>query len=183
MGIRWTEEQLAMVQAQKKEIVAPRALAEPPRGIPEGKELKTAEFTFPFPPSVNNYWQMMAMPAKPPAKARVMVFIGKAGKQFRADVCRACEGQRLGITGRISVTIVLHGRDRRSFDCDNFSKGLLDAMTHAKVWTDDALIDEIIIRRGHIVPGGMVKVSVRETEKAPEPLELKLEESLEKMPF
>ena len=63
-------------------------------------------------------------------------------------------------TGRIRAHITVHGRDRRKFDVDNYQKAVWDALTHARVIADDELIDELIIKRGEIIKGGMVKVEL-----------------------
>lgn len=100
----------------------------------------------PYPPSVNHYWGSRGNQR----------FIGKKGKQFRADVSDACnEAQIKPMEGRLAVHIALYPPDRRKRDVDNVLKSLLDACEHAGCFTDgDHQIDELHIVRQEIVPGG-----------------------------
>ena len=62
---------------------------------------------------------------------------------------------------RLAVELTLRGPNRRLFDVDNYAKACLDALTHTAVWADDSLIDELHVRRGPVLPGGQVVVTVR----------------------
>lgn len=64
------------------------------------------------------------------------------------------------IYGRVSVEISLHPPDKRKRDLDNYLKGVLDALTHVGIWDDDSQIDKLTIKRGIIVKGGYVDVSI-----------------------
>lgn len=113
----------------------------------------------PFPPSVNGYWRA-------PTKGRLAGrhLISARGRQYRKDAIHAATSQRRGpvLTGRLSVRVVLLPPDRRQRDIDNYSKGLLDAITHAGVWQDDGQIDELTIVRGPIEKGGACQVEISE---------------------
>ena len=60
--------------------------------------------------------------------------------------------------------VTLHGATRRSFDVDNFMKGIGDALTHSRVYKDDKQIDELIVKRGEVIKGGQVEVELYEIE-------------------
>ncbi len=118
------------------------------------------EVILPFPPSVNHYW------AHRQGKGRVIAYVAAKGRKFRHDAIQCAVKQKAiyKLKDRLKVTIELYPPDRRRRDLDNFNKGVLDALTHAEVWEDDSLIDELIIKRGEIVKGGetVVKIELME---------------------
>ena len=99
------------------------------------------ELTLPWPPSVNSYWRH-------PTTGRLAGrhLISEKGRAYRADVCRIV-GLTQKITGRVSVMIYASPPDKRRRDLDNLFKSLLDSLTHAGVWDDDAQIDRLCIER------------------------------------
>lgn len=110
----------------------------------------------PFPPSVNTYWRRNGK----------TVFIAQAGKAFRRDGMAAIY-QQLGkpktLTGRLSVDVELRRGDRRSYDLDNYGKGLLDLLMQAGVIGDDSQVDSFAVRRGKVQPGkGVALVTITE---------------------
>ena len=101
--------------------------------------------TLPFPPTVNRYWRC----------AGRRVLISAAGRLYRREVVAMMPDEVLGLFepgARLSVLIRLCAPEHfgaRAWDLDNRLKGLLDALTHAGVWHDDSLIDELhVIREG-----------------------------------
>jgi len=101
------------------------------------------ELYLPFPPTVNNYY----------VKTSRGVFISQKGRKFR-DIVHSAVVEQLGgavaIDSRMLVEIVLFPPDKRRRDVDNYNKALLDALTHAGVWEDDSLIDQLFIYRGTV---------------------------------
>ena len=112
------------------------------------------ELYLPFPPSVNNYY----------VRTRNGVFISKKGNQFRKDVAEAIHVQMPGvyIDDRMLVECVLFMPDKRTRDLGNYDKALMDAITHAKLWEDDELIDQQFFYRGGQVKGGSVFMRIAE---------------------
>lgn len=110
----------------------------------------------PLPPSINGYWKV-----KPKGK-----YLSPQARKFRSDVIAhiASLGSIRTHSGRIKAHITIHGRDRRKFDIDNYQKGVWDALTHARVIADDEQIDELVIKRGKIIKGGLIKVELYEVE-------------------
>lgn len=105
--------------------------------------------TLPWPPSVNNYWRQF--------KGRLI--ISADGRRYRDLVLASFVG-RTPIAERIAVTMFAFPPDRRRRDLDNALKAPLDALTHARVWEDDSLIDLLLIERGEVVRGGRLEVSI-----------------------
>ena len=92
------------------------------------------------------------------------MLVSKRGRQYKVDVAQAV-GRCKPLTGRLKVFLYVNPPDRRKRDVDNWSKGVLDALTHAGVWEDDSQIDSLLIERGGILKGGRVVVTVEEIEK------------------
>lgn len=108
----------------------------------------------PFPPSVNGYWRMGKL--KNMSGNRMM--ISESGRKYRTAVLIALRAHKTPtLTQPLSVVVDLYPPDNRRRDIDNYTKGLYDALTHAKVWQDDNLVREHSIRfqpkeaRGRVV--------------------------------
>lgn len=108
-------------------------------------------FNLPYPPSVNHYWRTV----------RGRMLISREGRQYRDKVALAAHCDNT-LDCRLSVTIAAFMPDRRKRDLDNITKAVLDAMTHAGVWQDDGLIDELAIIRKGVEKPGRVIVTVRQ---------------------
>ena len=113
-------------------------------------------FTLPYPPSVNRYWRHPTT-----GKLAGRHLISEEGRAYRLAVQKAVIVQRVRAThGRLAVHIIADVPDRRARDLDNLPKSVLDGLTHAHVWLDDAVIDDLRITRGPVVPGGQLRVSI-----------------------
>ena len=116
----------------------------------------------PWPPTINSYY-MQARPAyrgKPGPK-----IISRKGQLFRNQVISEVFEQineKLRLDNRIRLVVVLHPPDRRIRDLDNYMKALLDALTHAELWEDDSLIDQLEVYRGCVVKEGQVRIHLNE---------------------
>lgn len=134
----------------------------------ERRSAKSATFTLPWPPSVNNYfYQRVVM--KPGRKPYVQTGPGTRGKHYRKQVLAAIL-DRFGfidpVDFRVRVAIVAFAPTRRKWDVDNILKPLLDALTHAGFWADDSLVDDLRIIRGPIDrPDGKLEITVEEIQQ------------------
>jgi len=102
-----------------------------------------------FPPTINSYY----------CHTRNGVYISKKGKDYRLAIASAVREQfssPLPISSTINCTVLVSMPDKRIRDLDNYMKALLDACTHAGVWEDDSLIDQLLIYRAAISKGGGV---------------------------
>lgn len=140
-----------------------------------------------YPPSINTYWRgRVVLPRSwlsvlrsilpPSMRGRAshwclgkglvpthQTYISKEGQSYRLDV-QAAILQRFGVLKplacRLGVTLDVCCPDRRQRDLDNVCKAALDALTHARVWADDKLIDRLTIVRGPVVKGGLLVVTI-----------------------
>lgn len=108
----------------------------------------------PFPPSINHYWKHRVI------GKRASVYLSSEALAYRESVKNALHDTKT-LNTRLSVSIRLHAPNKRKYDIDNRVKALLDALTHAGLWEDDELIDQLTIERGDIVKCGMCVVEVR----------------------
>jgi crossover junction endodeoxyribonuclease RusA len=106
----------------------------------------------PFPPSINHYYGNGRGGRK---------FIKPAGVEYRAAVVSYVERHKLKAPeGRLAVGIQIYPPDKRRRDIDNSCKAALDALTHAGVYQDDCLIDDLRIVRMPVVKEGMLRIFV-----------------------
>lgn len=110
-------------------------------------------FTMPWAPSVNSCWMHTRMGVK----------LSKRGRAYRVEAMLLMSEMGLSnelISRPVSMSIVLNPPSLRRYDVDNFSKSLLDALSHAKFWLDDEQVHKLTISKGEKVKGGNVEVIV-----------------------
>jgi crossover junction endodeoxyribonuclease RusA len=107
----------------------------------------------PYPPSVNTYWRANG-------KRR---FISKAGVLFSKEVQFLWKLEKhSGFKDhKIKMDIIIHPRSKRIFDLDNCLKAILDALMKAGAYDDDSQIDELTIKRGVFIKGGLARVTMK----------------------
>ena len=117
-------------------------------------------FSLPWPPSLNTYYRHISR-----GKLAGRTLLSERGRQYRIDSLAAIYEQNVP-TGlyqnRIGITIGACPLDNRKRDLDNLLKGVLDALTHARVIRDDSDIDDLRIVRGSKVPGGLLTIGLFE---------------------
>lgn len=109
-------------------------------------------FKLPWPPSLNRYWRNV--------KGRTL--ISKEGRDYREEVINHIGKGTTMLHSRLAVEICAYPPDHRKRDLDNLFKGVLDSMTHAGVWKDDSLIDDLRIVRKAVDSEGRLMVRVRQ---------------------
>ncbi len=108
----------------------------------------------PYPPSINNYYGVTRTGKR---------YIKKEGRDYRikvVDLLRAATWDKKPLPYRLQVWIEEYPPDRRRRDLDNTKKALLDALTHAGIYEDDCLIDDLRTVRGEVTKGGYVRVFI-----------------------
>jgi crossover junction endodeoxyribonuclease RusA len=116
-----------------------------------------SELRLPWPPSVNAYYQSISG-----LHGRMLT---KRARLYRTEVAEAIRlklgpGALTPYRTPVRIDIELRAPDRRARDLDNHLKGLFDALTHAGVWTDDGLVDELTVRRGPLTVNGAALVLI-----------------------
>lgn len=123
----------------------------------EGDTMKIA-ISLPWPPSVNHYWA--------PRKGGGTRLTDKA-RAYRDKVMLAVlqKGKERVLTGRLKLTIHAYMPDRRIRDLDNYWKGPLDGMQHARVYENDNQIDDERMIRMPVEKGGRMHVTIEEIQE------------------
>ncbi|WP_019584703.1 RusA family crossover junction endodeoxyribonuclease [Deinococcus apachensis] len=118
-------------------------------------------FTLPWPPSLNSIWRATVVKTAEGPQARVL--LSREGRAYRRavrDRIRDYGHPRTPPGTRLALTLTACPPDKRARDLSNIPKALEDALTHAQVWADDSLIDELIVRRGEVCPRGRMVVQI-----------------------
>lgn len=116
-----------------------------------------------WPPSVNGYWR--AIIRGKGNNARPAQILSKRGRDYRTSAIADLDFfglVGLNLTGRLNVTIKLSPPTRRKFDLDNYAKGVLDALVHARTIADDSQIDRLLLTRGNVGKPGSAVVTFYE---------------------
>lgn len=115
--------------------------------------MSEAQYTLPWPPTVNHY--------RLPVRGRLIT--SKAGREYLQAALVAIKqqgGTKLG--GRLAITIWLTVPDRRKRDVDNVLKPILDALTSGGAYEDDSQIDRLMVGRAGVGKPGLVHVTVQQ---------------------
>lgn len=113
-------------------------------------------FLLPLPPSVNSYYKRGRKIDGTPNMR-----ISEKGKKFRTKAIAAMLEQRVPSFGSrpVVVEVDLHLREQGG-DIDNYNKGILDGITHARVWNDDDQVVRLVMNKRPKVKGGLVRVTI-----------------------
>ena len=68
-------------------------------------------------------------------------------------------------TARLKAEITFHFPDRRCRDIDNYLKATIDSLVKCGLCVDDEQFDELIVKRGDVVKGGLIKITVHEIKR------------------
>lgn len=125
----------------------------------------TIQILMPWPPSVNGYWRSILRwkgrgRFKKPYPSQIL---SEDAREYIELVYAAVYNQSLGDLfedRRVWVDMHFHP-NRNGCDIDNFTKGLWDAMSKAKVWKDDKQIIVANKRFRKPVKGGLVVMYAR----------------------
>ena len=117
--------------------------------ICEEKEILNCEIAS-TPPSVNHYWVGTGRTCK----------VSDRGRDFH-DLVAMCVPQ-LFTTSRLKLDVTFHFPNNQRRDIDNFLKATIDSLVKCGLCVDDEQFDELIVRRGNVVKGGLIKLKVLE---------------------
>ncbi len=111
----------------------------------------------PLSPTVNNYWK----PTVRKVGSKHIAYMYLSCKKYKDDVV-AIIGKHYPSRARLKVVVTIHFSDRRKTDLDNRLKALFDALAYVGVYEDDTQIDELIVKRGDIIKGGLIDIEIVE---------------------
>lgn len=126
---------------------------------------QSLRFTLPYPPSLNRIWRAIVTRRRGKVVARILLSLD--GRAYRQKVIAHVAGLDLpALPGGARLALHLHAcaPDRRKRDLSNIPKALEDALTHAQLWADDSLIDDLRVTRGPITRPGHVLVTITPLE-------------------
>ena len=115
----------------------------------EGKVILNCEIPS-VPPSVNNYWDGTGRTCK----------VSDRGRDFHDLVAMTIP--QLNTTSRLKLDVTFHFPNRLRRDIDNYLKATIDSLVKCGFCEDDEQFDELIVKRGAVVPGGMISLKVWE---------------------
>jgi crossover junction endodeoxyribonuclease RusA len=136
--------------------LAPSSIREPVR-----MDSGAVDLVLPWPPSVNTVWRTIVI------KGAGRTLLSAEGREYRLTVQRIAKRvfglQRVfAKDDRLEIELLACPPDNRRRDLDNILKATLDAITHAGIWHDDSLVDDLRIKRGLVRPAdGLVFVKIR----------------------
>ena len=102
------------------------------------------------PPSVNHYWVATG-------KRR---FLSERAKVFHRIVKQLVPAHKT--LKRLKLEVTFHFPDRRCRDIDNYLKATIDSLVKCGLCVDDEQFDELIVKRGNVIKGGLIKLTVSE---------------------
>ncbi|WP_171478643.1 RusA family crossover junction endodeoxyribonuclease [Acinetobacter sp. WCHAc060025] len=138
----------AKVQLAKKNVI--QAKSEPNSEYSENQVLYCEIAA--TPPSVNHYWE------RTPNGMRLT----DRAKEFHAVVRAVVPALRL--SSRLKIQIIFHFPTKQKRDLDNHLKGTLDSFEKCGFCEDDEQFDLILIGRGSVIKGGLIRVKIWEIE-------------------
>lgn len=105
-----------------------------------------------IPPSVNHYWVTSG-------KRR---FLSDRARNFH-DLVRAIVPARQ-TSERLKLDVTFHFPNQQCRDIDNYLKATIDSLVKCGLCIDDEQFDVLVVKRGDIVKGGLIRLIVSELE-------------------
>ena len=115
----------------------------------EEKEILNCEIAT-VPPSVNHYWVASG-------KKR---YLSDKAKIFHALVRVLVPAKQS--TSRLKLDVTFHFPNYQTRDIDNYLKATIDSLVKCGLCVDDEQFDELVVKRGEVVKGGLIKLKVME---------------------
>ncbi|MHA3051850.1 RusA family crossover junction endodeoxyribonuclease [Acinetobacter sp. ANC 4640] len=105
-----------------------------------------------IPPSVNHYWITSG-------KRR---FLSDRARDFHDLVRFIVPAHQT--KERLKLEVTFHFPDRQCRDIDNYLKATIDSLVKCGLCVDDEQFDVLVVKRGNIVKGGLIRLIVSELE-------------------
>ncbi|ENX56179.1 MULTISPECIES: RusA family crossover junction endodeoxyribonuclease [Acinetobacter] len=103
-----------------------------------------------IPPSVNHYWERSGRACRLSNKAR----------DFH-DLVRVVV-PALQTRARLKLEVTFHFQNKQRRDIDNYLKATIDSLVKCDFCVDDEQFDVLVVKRGEIIKGGLLKLTVSE---------------------
>lgn len=119
-----------------------------------GAQAEGLTIELPFPPSVNTYWRHITI------GKRARTLISEKGRNYKQAVHEhfLVDNITTVLRGPLACTLDMYPPCNRRRDCDNYCKGLLDALGSAGLYDDDSQIVDLHIRMHPKRAPGSVRV-------------------------
>ncbi len=115
----------------------------------EEKEILNCEIAT-CPPSVNHYW----------VKSGKRFVLSDKAKAFHMIIKALIPP--LQTEARLKLEVTFHFPNYQTRDIDNYLKATIDSLVKCGLCVDDEQFDELIVKRGEVVKGGLIKLKVME---------------------
>ena len=106
-----------------------------------------------IPPSVNHYWKKSGRGFR----------LSNEARDFHDLVSMLVPPTRTAARLKLDVTFHFPNKQRR--DIDNFLKATIDSLVKCGLCVDDEQFDELSVKRGEVIKGGLIKITVLELQK------------------
>lgn len=115
-----------------------------------------AYLELPYPPSTNMLYR----------RSGFHTYLTTEGKMYKQGVADYVSENLIPKFGeaKLKITFTLRPRDKRKRDISNCIKIAEDALQDAGVFSDDFQIQELTIRRGEQISGGLLLVTIEDIE-------------------
>lgn len=122
---------------------------------------QSLRFVLPYPPSLNRIWRAIVTRRGGKVVARILLSLdGRAYRQKVIAHVADLDLPALPSGARLALHLHACAPDRRKRDLSNIPKALEDALTHAQLWADDSLIDDLRVTRGPVTRPGHIQVTI-----------------------
>lgn len=103
-----------------------------------------------IPPSVNHYWLASG-------KRR---YLSEKARKFHEVVRQIVPSYQS--TSRLKLDVTFHFPNKRCTDIDNYLKATIDSLVKCGLCKDDEQFDELLVKRGNVIKGGLIRLIVSE---------------------
>lgn len=114
------------------------------------------KFCLPWPPTVNHYHQ----PARSGRSLRIIKSKKARDYAKKASLWIFRQNVEPTTSKKMAISITLHPPTRAKYDIDGRSKGSLDSLTNSGVITDDSIFDVMIVKKSHVITGGLLVIEI-----------------------
>jgi Holliday junction resolvase RusA-like endonuclease len=108
-----------------------------------------------YPPSANVIYR----------RSKFSTYLSKEGRAYKmavADYISENKIPKFRDEAKLKVQFILRPRDKRKRDISNCIKIVEDALQDAGVFSDDFMIEELTIKRGQPISGGLIIVTIED---------------------